>query len=338
MAQFLKILESTTLPQLSSDVGSRNVSAVLSLNDMVRTRNVGTQFHKKTADLMLNASPVSWQTKQTILNKMAGDSDVFEYAALSSEKEWKVIANMNTFSNYLRMPDNVTIPDSVNILGNQTNVSKVTYDKVMKSLSTSPHVVDPSAFNNYSSTSPASISSLGMTGSSSNVMQTFNIPWGEVTLYDSLSGESVDFPVYPEEPSDSRKSTYTQMPETLYQYEPFQVYQSSGPRSVEYNFTFHREMWTGDIRDGLANKLIRFCEGCLYPEYNGSAVNTSIVTLYVHGEVMIRGILTEVSKAWKGPILSDGWFAVCTLSLGITEVAENPLNHTSVRNMTSIVG
>lgn len=338
MAQFLKILESTTLPQLSDEVGSRNISVVLSLNDLVRTRNIGNNFHKKTSEVMRTAPTVSWQNKQTILNKMTTDSDVFEYAALSSENEWKVIANLNTFSNYIRMPDNVKIPDSVNVLGNQTAVSKSTYDKVMNRLSNPPHTIDPSSFNDYTSLSPASISSLGMTGSSANVMQNFNIPWGEITLYDSLSGESVDFPVYPEEPGDSRKASYTQMPETLYQYEPFYLYQSSGPRSVQYSFKFHRHMWSGTTSDGMANKLIRFCQSCLYPQYNGSAVNTPTVTLYVHGDVLIHGVMTSVNDSWSGPLLEDGWYAMCNLEIEITEISEFPLSYDSVRNIKSIIG
>ena len=338
MAQFLKLLETTTLPQLADAVGSRNVSAVLSLNDMVRSRNVGVQHYDKVKQIKSQAQDVNWQTKQTILNKMTTDSDVFEQAALSSESEWKVIANMNTFSGYLRMPDTVKIPDSVNVLGNQSNVSKQTYDKVMKSLSKAPHTIDPGSFNEYNSASPANFSSIGMSGSSSNVLQFFNIPWGEVTLYDSLSGESMDFPVYPEEPSDPRKANYTTMPDTLFQYEPFYVYQSSGPRNGQYVFTFHRDMWTGDHRDGMANKLIRFCQACLYPQYNGSAVNTPTVTLYVHGEILIQGIMTNVTPSWTGPILQDGWFAVCKLELEITEVSPEPLSYDSVRAKESIIG
>ena len=236
------------------------------------------------------------------------------------------------------MPDNVKIPDSVNVLGNGAHVSKPIYDKVMKSLSNSPHTVDPGTFNEYNANSPASISSLGMTGSSSNVMEIFNIPWGEVTLYDSISGESIDFPVYPEEPGDGRKANYTTMPDTLYQYEPFYVYQSSGPRNSQYSFTFHRDMWTGDHNDGMANKLIRFCQSCLYPQYKGSAVNTATVTLYVHGEVLIKGIMTSVQTSWTGPILDDGWYAVCKLDIEISETCDTPLSFDSVREMKSIIG
>jgi hypothetical protein len=193
-------------------------------------------------------------------------------------------------------------------------------------------------FNEYNSSLPVNFSSSKSYGSSSNVLQFFNIPWGEVTLYDSLSGESVDFPVYPEEPGDGRKATYTQMPDTLYQYEPFYLYQSSGPRSCQYSFTFHRDMWTGNHKDGMANKLIRFCESCLYPKYNGSAVNTSIVTLYIHGDALIRGILTSVNKSWSGPILQDGWYGVCKLEIEISEVSSDPLTFDTVRSMKSIIG
>ena len=84
MAQFLKILESTTLPELSDNVGSRNVSSVLSLNDLSRSRDIGSQFYDKVKSASSSTTKVNWQTKQAILNKMSSDSDVFEYAALSS--------------------------------------------------------------------------------------------------------------------------------------------------------------------------------------------------------------------------------------------------------------
>lgn len=338
MAQFLKVLESTTLPKLAEDVGSRNVSAVLSLNNLVRSRDVGVQFYGKVKNIISTVNNIPWQTKQTILNKLTTDSDVFEMAAMANESTWKVLANLNTFPSYLRMPDTVKIPDSVNVLGNNSAVSKTSYDKVMNSLSIPPHTIDPGAFNDYNSSSPANFTSLGMTGSSSSVIEFFQIPWGEITLFDSISGESIDFPVYPEEPGDIRKANYTQMPDTLYQYEPFQVYQSSGPRSNQYSFTFHRDMWTGDHNDGMANKLIRFCQACLYPQYKGSAVNTPTVTLYVHGEVLIKGIMTSVQTAWTYPILDDGWYAVCKLDIEITEVSEDPLSFDSVRAMKSIIG
>ena len=43
------------------------------------------------------------------------------------------------------------------------------------------------------------------------------IPWGKITLYDSISRESIDFPVYPEAISASRSASYGTMQDMLYQ-------------------------------------------------------------------------------------------------------------------------
>ena len=69
-----------------------------------------------------------------------------------------------------------------------------------------------------------------------------------------------------------------------------------------------------------------------YPYYNGSAVNTSIVTIYVKGKSLITGVLTEASDDWSGPIGLDGWYLECTLKLSITEVSVQPLSYSTMRN------
>ena len=146
----------------------------------------------------------------------------------------------------------------------------------------------------------------------------------------------MDFPVYPEELSESTLANYTQMPELLYQYEPWQLYQSSGPRSITFTFHFHRDMWTGDHRDGKANQLIRFCEANCFPEYNGSAVNIPIATMYIKGQAFISGVVTEVTKEWSGPLGLDGFYLECTLGISITEIAPQPLNYSTVRRLPLI--
>ena len=142
----------------------------------------------------------------------------------------------------------------------------------------------------------------------------------------------IDFPVYPEELSDQRTANFDQMPQLLYQYEPWYLYTSSGPRQNTFTFIFHRDMWTGDHRNGGANILIRFCEANCYPEYRGSSVISSIVTLYVSGSALISGVLTEVNVDWSGPIGQDGFYLYCELQLTIIEVSPEVLNFTSVLN------
>lgn len=341
--QFLSISENTRLSELSDIVGSTRVDAVLSANRLTRSANIGQQFQELcnncitdflTPDEEGNVAEITQQRKVSLLNQYTGDSDIFEAAALQSDMGWILLSELGTFPQKLQMPPDITIPDSINVIGNGVPISETVYRRTIASLTTEPYEVDPGIFNSYSSIQPAILSS-GTVPTSS--FSEFPIPWGKITLYSSLSNSSVDFPVYPEEVSDSVKANYTEMPELLYQYEPWQIYTSSGPRSNTYNFKFHRDMWNGDHTTGGANELVRFCMANCYPEYKGSAVHTALVTLYINGEDLITGVMTEVSPKWSGPLGQDGWYLVCDLSITITEVSQQPLNFKSVK-MKPLIG
>ena len=98
----------------------------------------------------------------------------------------------------------------------------------------------------------------------------------------------------------------------------------------------HRDMWSGDHSDGKANELIRFCEACCYPRFNGAAVNSGTVTLYIKGQPLISGIIEDVTVHWDGPILQDGWYGHFTLEITITEIASRALNYDVVKSMPLI--
>lgn len=327
--QLFKITESTTLSQLSDAVGERNVQSILAANNLKRSPNVGKQFKAVCENIVNGSQTVDTKRKASLLNSITTDSDIFESTALQDEDGWKITSAIGTLPNMLKIPDSVKLPDSVNVLGNQQPVGNRIYKQVMTSLENTG-TVDPGIFNEYVGVKNSQLSDLSRSPST-DVFQWFKIPWGKVSLYSSIESESKDFPVYPEELSDEYTAKYTQMPDMLYQYEPWQVYQGSGPRSNSYTFVFHRDMWTGDHRDGKANELIRFCEANCYPEYQGSAVNAPTVALYISGVCHISGVLTSTSVKWSGPLGSDGWYLVCELSLSITEVSKVALDYATVK-------
>lgn len=328
--QFLSISNDYTLEELSDRVGDRNVEHFLSDNDLQRSPRIGKQLDDKMNEIYRTAEEVPWQRKSTILNKFVDDGDVFEECALMDENSWKVMSSLGTMPNMLRVPETITLPNAADVLGNSQPIGTSIYNQAMKQLSNPPHIVTPEIFNNYSVTRGASVTGNGNQVNAFNNI--FPIPWGDVTIYSELASTSLDIPVYPEELQDSVSANYTQMPELIYQYEPWQLYQSSGPRIAPLTFVFHRDMWSGDASDGKANELIRFFEAMCYPEYSGSIVNSDIATLYIKGQTFVRGIITEVSKKWSGPLLRDGFYAVCELSVSITEVSENPLSASFVRS------
>lgn len=323
--QYLKITESTTLSDLISQVGARNVDAILSLNMIERTPNIGAAY-TANFDSAQSRESVKSQTKITRLNTMTSDSDVFETASLLSESGWKYLEASGSLPDTLKIPETITLPSSTSILGDGQPVSRVTYDKTVAMLKESASI-DPSVFNEYSSRKGSTIVD---TTASTGTMQWFKLPWGLITLHSSLSDKSVDFPVYPDEFEDGIKANYENMPDTLYQYEPWQIYKSSGPRTNTYTFKMHRDMWTGDHRDGKCNELIRFCQANCYPLFQGAAVHTATVTLYIAGDPIISGIMTDVKTSFDGPIGLDDFPLVCKLSITITEVSPEPLNYTKV--------
>lgn len=336
--QYIKISRDATLSQLNKRIGSRNTDAVLQCNNVERVRNIGMKFYQMCENASINYSEVgpdgvtnydvSYQRRISILNALTSDADVFEAAALQSGEGWKVLSSLNTLPGYLKIPTDIQIADGPDVLGGAgIGISKTVYIQAMKYLQSGVDI-DPIIFNEYSDrrSSGAIINTQG----SNDVYQWFRIPWGEITLYSSLSNSSVDIPVFPEEISDERNANYDTMPELLYQYEPWQVYKSSGPRTNTYTFKMHRDMWTGDHRDNKCNELIRFCQANCYPEFHGSVVHTALVTLYISGKPLITGIMTSVKTNYSGPYGLDNMPLYVEMSLTITEVSQEALNFGTV--------
>ena len=335
--QYLEIPKDITLSKLSSIVGERNVDAILSANSLERSVNIGKEFNSRNKQAISDygSNEVDYQTKLGILNQFVGDSDVYEKAALGSNDDWVTLSQFSCFTDALKIPNEVQLPSFEGLLGNGEAVSPTIYQDCVDSLlDPDYHSIDPTIFSKYSTSSVGGSYGLTSTGTAagSDTYQWFAIPWGEIFLYSYLSGEQLYFPVYPEDFDDGYKANYDEMPEMLYQYEPWKVYKSSGPREVSFTFKFHRDMWTGDHRDGNANNLIRGCQANCFPEYNGSLVNVSLVSLYIHGENFITGVMTDCRVKWSKPIGLDGFYLMCELSFTISEVSPEALDFNTVRN------
>lgn len=338
--QFLGIDATTTMADLVARLGSKSVSTVLQQNSLPRVHDIGKAFTNMVSAAVTGytevgvsgevSNVVSFAKKIGILNTLTSDADVFEAAALQSEDGWKLLASKNTMPGYIRLPDTITLPNSDDVLGSgeaSNPISKRIYNRAIGYLEHEVDV-DPVIFNTYSDIHSTAV---GGRNTTPEVFQWFHIPWGEIILYSSLDDSYVEFPVYPETYDDERHANYDTMPDLLYQYEPWQVYKSSGPRTSVYVFKMHRDMWTGDHKDGKCNELIRFCQAQCYPEFNGATVNTSIVTLYIAGKSLISGVLTSAKTNYSGPIGHDGFPLYVELTLTITEVSEEPLNYYSVK-------
>ena len=329
--KYVSIYPSDTLRTLTQRVGYQNVNQILADNNLTRAPNIGAQWKAHINEAAKSADP-SYERKLSILNQFVDNADIYQEAALSDSRQWKVLDNTNAFPSYLYINDDIedSIPDSYQIIGNNVAVSRDLQATVNEALLTDS--VDPSMFRNVTATGIVGLSGgINSSKSSFNPMDWFNMPKSEVMIYSSLSGSALPIPAYPEELSDERVANFGQMPDLLYQYEPWNMYESSGPRSNSYTFDLHRDMWTGDHADGKANELIRFCQANCYPRYLGAAVVPSTVTLYISGSPIIRGIMTNVHVDWDGPLgKQDNYYLHFKLTLTITEVSADPLNYDSI--------
>lgn len=333
--QFLEIAKDLTLSALSNIVGERNVDSVLNANSLGRSVNVGKSFDERNQKLIseTKGTTVDKQTKLNVLNQFVGDSDIFEKAALGTEDDWTLLSQFNCFSDAIKIPSEVVLPPFEGLIGNGIPIPDDVYEDCTNQI-LEKNEIDPSTFSKLETTYTRGSYGVDDNGriDVSEVFQWFKIPWGEVCLYSSLSNEMVYFPVYPEEFDDGVRANYDEMGEMLYQYEPWKVYKSSGPREISFTFKMHRDMWTGDHRDGNANTLIRACEANCYPEYNGSLVNVSLVTMYIHGRKFITGVMTDCKTHWAKPIGLDGFYLCVDLSFTIVEVSPEKLNYSVVKN------
>lgn len=331
--QYLEMTSDMTLSKLASIVGERNVDSVLNTNGLERGVNINKEFKKKINDLD-NYTSVTKEQKLNILNQFVGDLDLYEKIALGTEDDWKALTQYNCFTDAIRIPVEIKLPSSIGVLGNSEPVPDVIYAQCTDYIQKGERI-DPSVFTQYNAIVAVGSSSVlhpKTYSPSSNPFEWMKLPWGEIALYSSVSTDLLYFPVYPEGFDDGVNANYDEMGEMLYQYEPWKVYKSSGPRENTFTFKFHRDMWNGDHRDGCANDLIRGCEANCYPQYDGSLVNAPIVTLYIHGENYITGIMTNCKVHWDGPIGLDGFYLMCELSFTIVEVSPQALNYDTIRS------
>ena len=328
--KYISISEDDTLVSLIQKVGINNIDQLLADNGLTRCPNIGEVWANKVRSTQATASNVDVSNKINILNSLIPNSDIYEMAALAGADTWKILETLNAFPSYLYVSDLIetSIPESNNLLGNGISVDPSVYEAVNFQL-LQDGTVDDAIFNNYRSDRIPTILSPNNRKNGSNPLSWFRIPQDDIILYSSIGG-SISIPAFPQEISDTRTANYGTMPDIIYQYEPWQLYNSSGPKMETYSFELHRDMWTGNHNDGKANELIRFCQAQCYPVYAGASVITPIVSLYISGGCVISGVMNNVDVKWDGPIGSDGWYLNLNLSFTITEVSQSALNYGSV--------
>lgn len=159
-------------------------------------------------------------------------------------------------------------------------------------------------------------------------------------------------PVYPESVSDSMGVTFS--PTTpLSRSAPLYSYQNSGPRTVMFNFTLHRDMMAQvnyqksnvavAIGDDYVDTLIKQLQAAALPKYRASAklVDPPIVAIRLGNDIFCKGIVNGgVNITYRAPIIRDAngndKYSLVDISLSINEV--DPYDASSVMQMGSFRG
>lgn len=147
-------------------------------------------------------------------------------------------------------------------------------------------------------------------------------------------------PGYPDEVTDTMTSRF-QENTALGRSAPVYTFSSSGPRSININLEFHRDMFeeinmaSGNGRfangDDMAEQFIHALQAIAVPKYNLSnkAIEPPLVAIRLGREVFIKGVVTSaITVTYKKPILTNEKYAVVAVSFTVSEV--DPYDATTI--------
>ena len=150
----------------------------------------------------------------------------------------------------------------------------------------------------------------------------------ENQIYFWHTGTSLIIPVDPDSVADTMGATFASS-SPLSRSAPIFSYSNSGPRTVQFSFTLHRDLCKqfNPGKQDSVDLLIKNLEQCVLPDYNSAnkIVNPPIVSVKLRDEIYIRGVVNgSVSKNFKLPIINysgKNKYALVDLSFAVTEIA-----------------
>lgn len=177
------------------------------------------------------------------------------------------------------------------------------------------------------------ISLEGLYGNKSKTNKMSNAVPGDNFIHFHHTGMTITIPVDPEAITDSMSAGWASST-PLSRSAPIYSYQNSGPRSVQLVFDVHRDLMNQfnsvkpGSKDDAVDKLIKNLEQCVLPTYKntGKVVNPPIVSVKIRDEIYIKGIVTNVGKNYKLPLINYGKnspnfkYALVNLNFGVQEI------------------
>lgn len=153
-----------------------------------------------------------------------------------------------------------------------------------------------------------------------------------ISHLDGIAPQYWKLPQYPDEVTDSMTSTFSDQ-NALGRSAPVYTFSSSGPRQVQFNLEFHRDMideanmgYSGvTLKDGedYSDKLISALQAIAVPKYNltNKTIEPPLVAIRLGRQVFIKGVvISGISVTYKKPILANEKYAVIGLGFTVAEV------------------
>jgi hypothetical protein len=139
-------------------------------------------------------------------------------------------------------------------------------------------------------------------------------------------------PQYPDEVTDQIQSSFAEQ-NALGRSAPVYTFSNAGPRTVQFNLEFHRDMiddanagYGGvTLKDGedYSDKLISSLQAIALPKYNltNKSIEPPLVAIRLGRQVFIKGVVTSgIAVTYKKPILSNEKYAVVGIGFTVAEV------------------
>lgn len=152
-------------------------------------------------------------------------------------------------------------------------------------------------------------------------------------------------PGYPDKVTDQMNSSF-QENTALGRSAPVFTFSHSGPRTIQINISFHRDMFEEmptnvPVQPGedKAESFIHALQAIAVPKYNlaNKAIEPPLVAIRLGREVFIKGIVSGgVSVTYGKPILSNEKYATMDISFTVSEV--DPYDATTVYKNGSFRG
>ena len=162
----------------------------------------------------------------------------------------------------------------------------------------------------------------------------FNYQLIENYIYFYHTDTFIVLPQYPDNIQDSISVNFAQ--ETiLSRSAPIYSYTNSGPRSLNFQFIFHRDMMeeanyqvSNEILDNENNEdyidvLVRKIQAAALPVYDSSKklVDPPIIAVRIGNQFFIKGVVQgAVTVGYNLPLLDNGKYAVCSIGFSVAEI------------------